>query len=255
MIDLETLSVGAIPVITAIGAVKFDPDAETVPQPGLMETTEESSPVFYQRTSIASCLAMGGQFDDRTFNWWMMDEQTEARRYVFSNNPLHISEALVRLANWCVMPSMSISPAVQSEHVGDHIWSHGLLFDGAILQNYFERLGISWPFHYRNARDTRTLFDLCGVKSEGDPAFPEVPVPHHPAWDAWRQARAVQNCTYQLRSSLLGRRSIINAEREACAEAAQGALLPEHYQWGDDAMEQFMTGKQRAAEAIRARGT
>ena len=38
---------------------------------------------------------------------------------------------------------------------------------------------------------------------------------------------------------------------EAAESAARDATLPERYQWGDDAMEQFNFGKQRAAEAIR----
>ena len=42
-------------------------------------------------------------------------------------------------------------------------------------------------------------------------------------------------------------------ERDACAAAAEAAQLPNHYQWGHDAMEQFDFGKERAAAAIRAR--
>lgn len=39
---------------------------------------------------------------------------------------------------------------------------------------------------------------------------------------------------------------------EDAAEAALNAQLPNGYQWGEDAMEQFNFGKQRAADAIRA---
>lgn len=42
-------------------------------------------------------------------------------------------------------------------------------------------------------------------------------------------------------------------ERACCAQAAERAVLPDHYQWGHDAMEQFDFGKERAAAAIRAR--
>lgn len=41
-------------------------------------------------------------------------------------------------------------------------------------------------------------------------------------------------------------------ERERCALAAIDATLPTHYQWGRDALEQFVFGKKRAAGAIRA---
>lgn len=43
-------------------------------------------------------------------------------------------------------------------------------------------------------------------------------------------------------------------EREACAVAAEAARLPDHFRWGSEAMEQFDFGKERAGEAIRARG-
>lgn len=46
----------------------------------------------------------------------------------------------------------------------------------------------------------------------------------------------------------------VKAEREACAIAADRAELPPRYQWGEDAMEQFDFGKERAAVAIRDRG-
>lgn len=36
------------------------------------------------------------------------------------------------------------------------------------------------------------------------------------------------------------------------ADAAESATLPDGYQWGDDAMESFNFGKERAAEAVRA---
>jgi hypothetical protein len=39
---------------------------------------------------------------------------------------------------------------------------------------------------------------------------------------------------------------------EDAAATAEEAKLPQHYQWGEDAMEQFDFGKRRAANAIRA---
>jgi hypothetical protein len=39
--------------------------------------------------------------------------------------------------------------------------------------------------------------------------------------------------------------------REEFAKAAENAKLPEHFQWGKDAMEQFEFGKKCAAQVIR----
>lgn len=44
------------------------------------------------------------------------------------------------------------------------------------------------------------------------------------------------------------------AERAKCATAARNARLPTEYQWGDDAMQSFIFGKERAALAIEAAG-
>lgn len=41
------------------------------------------------------------------------------------------------------------------------------------------------------------------------------------------------------------------AERERCAQTAVEATLPDGFQWGRGAMEQFNFGKKRAAHAIR----
>ena len=55
----------------------------------------------------------------------------------------------------------------------------------------------------------------------------------------------------RLRALVADRAAVV----EECAVAAELAELPAHFQWGDDAMEQFNFGKKRAAIAIRALAT
>lgn len=47
---------------------------------------------------------------------------------------------------------------------------------------------------------------------------------------------------------------LVLEEREACAAVARDAPLPDSFAWGREAMEQYDFGRERAAEAIRARG-
>lgn len=47
-------------------------------------------------------------------------------------------------------------------------------------------------------------------------------------------------------------RAEVRRALEAACRAAEGAALPRGYRWGDDALEAFTFGKERAAGAIRA---
>lgn len=67
--------------------------------------------------------------------------------------------------------------------------------------------------------------------------------------------RGVSAQAQQMRGALQGLADETAAQtREECAVIAMNATLPEDFQWGHDAMEQFDFGKERAAEAIRAAG-
>jgi hypothetical protein len=193
MLDLETLGVGTMPAIATIGAVRFDPYGETVAEPGKCFPADgKDIECFYVAVDVGSCVLNGGTVDSSAVSWWMQPEQEAARKEAFLNpTTLAIGAALSSFGWWAVLYDDPI------------IWSHGLLFDAAIVQRWCERLGLHWPFYYRNSRDTRTLFDVAGMgKAELD-ALPFKPqLQHHAAWDAWWQARGVQHAYAVLRAMM-----------------------------------------------------
>lgn len=197
MVDLETLGLRPFPVILSIGAVRFDPYASEVPSP--LDANERAAEHgFYQVITMESCLELGATIDDNTFRWWMEPEQAIARRYSMwmhesPQKPVHLRFALEMFSAWVALEAMP--DAYRDEHSGEYIWSHGILPDLGWLGAAYNATGKKWPFHFRNARDTRTLYDLADPWGKDDGLeFPHAPVKHHPTCDAWAQARAVQQC-------------------------------------------------------------
>ena len=66
MLDLETMGTGPNAAITAIGAVKFDPDKGEI-----VET-------FYFKVNLESSVKQGGVIDASTVIWWL-GQNEEAR--------------------------------------------------------------------------------------------------------------------------------------------------------------------------------
>jgi exodeoxyribonuclease VIII len=75
------------------------------------------------------------------------------------------------------------------------LWTHAT-FDMPILELAYLRAQLSRPWHYRNCRDLRTLYDLAG----GRPTREENPNPneHNALSDAQHQLREVQICLGRL---------------------------------------------------------
>lgn len=74
------------------------------------------------------------------------------------------------------------------------IWTHAT-FDMPVLESAFVRAGISWrPWHYRNCRDLRTLYDLSG----GRPELDRVGTHHNALDDAVYQLYEVEACFRQM---------------------------------------------------------
>ncbi|BAQ50375.1 3'-5' exonuclease [Methylobacterium aquaticum] len=159
MIDLETLSTRPDAMIVAIGAVKFGPE-------GL---GEEYYAVVDTRYAV-------GHIDAMTVAWWM--RQSEEARGIFQEgfrDTKHIAAALEGLIGF----------------VGDapdqvRVWGHGASFDLPILESAFRACCRKAPWGHRAIRDTRTLYELAGVKVE----MPEGEK-HHALADAKAQALAV----------------------------------------------------------------
>jgi len=167
MLDLETMGISAGCAIMSIGAVEFDPESQTLGR------------TFYRTVDLQSCLDVGLRIDASTLYWWL-EQSDEARKALTVTCGLPLSIVLDDFSEW-FDPNCTL-------------WSHGLTFDLPVLQAAYEALKTPVPWQFRNARDTRTIFDLAGVRMAKGAGT------HHNALDdARNQADAVIEAYQKLR--------------------------------------------------------
>jgi len=158
MIDTETLGTKPGAAILSIGAVMFD-------QYGLGGT-------FYAPVLLESCISVGLTIDPATVTWWMR-QSDEARAAAFRDDAAPLWKVLGDFYDWF------------NANRAKHPWCHGATFDAPILEAAFKACGLAAPWAYWNVRDTRTLYDLAGVKVD------RAAGTHHNALDdAINQAKA-----------------------------------------------------------------
>lgn len=143
MLDGETFATSNNAVMPQLGWVVFDPEGE----PGSIIDHGEYN------ISVDSCLALGGQVDGSTLRWWMTDAPAVARALLFD------PQAPV----WQMPAVLSDLRSIYSQHGCRGVWSHGLTFDIAIINGYYQRLwptqqGNNCPWKFWDCRDTRTRF-------------------------------------------------------------------------------------------------
>jgi len=137
MIDIETLGKKPGAAVLSIGAVMF----------GATGLGEE----FYSPVLLKSCTDVGLTIDPETVAWWMKQSE-EARQAAFRADAPALPAVLLRFTDWFV--------AQQARYP----WCHGATFDVPILDAAYEACGMPAPWKYYDVRDTRTLYDLVGVK-------------------------------------------------------------------------------------------
>lgn len=134
MCDIESWGVRPGCAIRSIGAVEFELN-------GAMGDT------FYANVTRASCEAAGLHVDPNTEKWW--SEQSEAARAVLDFEQMPLDHALLGFFCWFV------------DKRAEKIWSHGATFDIPIIEATAHAVKLRAPWKFWNARDTRTLHDLC----------------------------------------------------------------------------------------------
>ena len=173
MIDIETLSTRPNAAIVSIGAIKFNRNTEV---PRLEDMNQ-----FYVRVSRESCETTGMHVDPATIEWW--SKQDRDIRYEALENPidrLTIKDALMKLAEWFKGTQ--------------YIWGHGDDFDCVVLSEAYKLCDMKVPWDFWNTRDTRTLFDIAGIRNSDLPANDK----HHPIHDCYRQIVGVRKALSSL---------------------------------------------------------
>lgn len=135
MLDLETFGNGKHKCVSQIGACYFDRE------------TGEIGKTFECNVDAVSAVKAGGELDAQTVYWWL-SQSREAIDSVIAEPRLDIRDAFNQLNDF-------LAPAKA-------IWSHAT-FDFVTIQETFKMLGIHTKFHYRTARDLRTVVDLGRV--------------------------------------------------------------------------------------------
>ena len=176
MLDLETFGTRGDTAIASIGAVAFDPHGNRVPASGV--------DVFYANVDLQSCIDLGMRVDGSTVAWWMKQSDS-ARSGLFSPEPKDINLVLRMFTQWY--------KGVTNR--GSFVWSHGATFDVPIITEACLKAKLTSPWQFWSAHDTRTLFDLVGIKL---PSADTRTGGHNSLADAIAQAKHVQLCMSKL---------------------------------------------------------
>ena len=172
MIDLETLSTEPNAVVLTLGAVKFN-------RRGPTRSLDELDH-FYKRIEIQSCLDVGLHTSPETQDWWKIQGDDARYEALAHKERVPLIQALNEFSAW---------------FKGAHcVWSHGATFDCVILEQAYKACGLSAPWMFWEARDTRTLFDIAGVRIKDFP----VKVEHHALHDAFRQVLATKASIHKI---------------------------------------------------------
>jgi len=136
MLDLETFGTNINAVIVQIGACYFD------------RYTGEIGETFLENIDAETSVKEGFEMDASTVYWWMSQNKDAIESVI--KEPRNPVKKVIKAFNNFASRAVSI-------------WSHAT-FDFVILMNHFRTLDIKPKFHYRTARDLRTLVDLADIK-------------------------------------------------------------------------------------------
>ena len=167
MMDIETLGNKTNSVILAIGACYFDPE------------TGEIGETFNRHINVEDCVASGLDMDASTVLWWMAQSKgAQSKITQGQKSSISLLHALTLL----------------SDFIGGNcqVWGNGATFDNAIVNNAYEKKGLTKPWKFWNDRDVRTIVEL-GQKIGFDPKrdMPFDGVKHDALSDAIHQAKYV----------------------------------------------------------------
>lgn len=170
MVDLETWGNDKDSVIVQIGACYFD------------RYTGEIGDTFSVNIDANESMRLGFNVWPSTIYWWL--QQSDEARRSFLTDTVATTEAIIMFNDF----------AKKSKQ----IWSHAT-FDFILLMGHFQRLNVTPKFHYRNARDIRTLVDLAKVDTRN---FERIGTHHNALDDCIFQVKYCTACFKKLNTNL-----------------------------------------------------
>lgn len=171
MLDLETWGTTPGCAIRSIGAVAFDLESGII-----LDNT------FYKNIDDASCEAAGLTRSGDTELFWA--KQPQATQDILLKDPEMLATALSEFYSWF-------------KHVGGaQLWSQGANFDIPILEAAFAATGVSMPWKFWNARDTRTVYDIADLAYHDEA---RAGVEHYALDDCLHQIKLLRMAVERLR--------------------------------------------------------
>lgn len=163
MIDIESLDTSPNCVILSIGAVLFDPRGAGIVESVNLKPMIEEQTEKYNRV-----------IDEDTLRWWSTQSEEARNEAMGDEGRVSFKDCMEALYKFCWNRRA--------------VWSHGAPFDVVAMETAFRNLDMKIPWPYHSIRDTRTLFDLTGMRLQTGGYVTS----HKAVEDAERQAIVVQ---------------------------------------------------------------
>lgn len=169
MIDIESLDTSPYCVILTIGAVRFDPKGTGVVERLELRPTIEEQTEQFNRT-----------INEDTLKWWGTQSLAAQQEAMGDQGRIPFRDAMQQLYKFCWNKRA--------------VWSNGAAFDCVAMENAWAQLDIRCPWPFYTVRDTRTLYEVAGVKLKDGGHV----TTHKAVEDAERQAIVVQRAYRKL---------------------------------------------------------
>jgi 3' exoribonuclease, RNase T-like len=163
MIDIESLDTSPFCCILTIGAVRFDPKGM-----GVVEKLE-------LRPTLEDQTDLGRTINEDTLRWWSTQSAEAQLEALGDEGRIPFKEAMEQLYKFCWNRRA--------------VWSNGAAFDCVVVETAWTQLGMRIPWPFYTVRDTRTLYEVTGVKLN-DKSYKTT---HKAVEDAERQALVLQD--------------------------------------------------------------
>jgi hypothetical protein len=169
MIDIESLDTSPYCVILTIGAVRFDPKGTGVVERLELRPTIEDQTEVYNRV-----------INDDTIRWWGTQNPAALEEAMGDQGRESFKECMEKLYKFCWNRRA--------------VWSNGASFDCVVMETAWQQLDMRIPWPFYTVRDTRTLYEVAGVKLKDGGHVTS----HKAVEDAERQAVVVQKAYKKL---------------------------------------------------------
>ena len=157
-------------MILTIGAVLFDPRGH-----GIIDKIE-IRPTIEDQTEIHN-----RSINNATMEWWGNQSPEAIEEAMGDRDRVSYENAMNQLYKFCWNRSKCA-------------WSNGASFDVVVMDHAWRQLGKNTPWNFWDIRDTRTLYDIAGVKLKDGGHV----TTHKAVEDAERQAIVVQQAYTKL---------------------------------------------------------